>query len=239
MNETRCEVLNGTDEEVREYREQLINTVYSFYDNCYSYLYEEYRVAADSCLNKLREMETVLAYALQCDGDPRDEYAEKINDRIVEYLKAQPDDYFEKLMDEHEDPRDLYEVLDIMYDIYNKIDIEIPDEIIDFDKHKFLEEFQWDYKDDKLWKRIVDEYKYNLWEDVDDEDELKMIEKKLLGLSMEERREIEEAAEDYYYSMDPDEFRPNGSHNILEQDCDWEDYVAEALDNIDLYDYIE
>lgn len=219
--------------ELAEYRERLICTVDSFYEDCYAILYNEYGVAADTCHNKLREMETVLAYALQCDGDPRDEYACKINDEIIRYLKAQPDEFFEKLMDEHEDPDDMYEVLDIMDDIYRRLDIEIPGELFDFDKQKFLNGFRWDYTDDKKWEQIVDVYKYNLWEDVYDEDELKMIEKKLLGLSMEERQEIEEAAEDYYCSMDVDEFRPNGNHNVLEPD-DWIDNVVEALDNFDI-----
>lgn len=226
--------------ELAEYRERLICTVDNFYESCYAILYDEYRVAADFRPNKLREMERVLAYALQCDGDPRDEYACKINDEIIKYLKAQPDEYFEKLMDEHEDPDDMDEVLDIMDDIYRELDIEIPDELFDFDKQKFLKNFRWDYADDKKWEQIVDVYKYNLWEDVYDEDELKTIETKLLGLSMEERQEIEEAAEDYYCSMDVDEFRPNGSHNVLEP-RGWIDNVVEALDNFDInmYYYIQ
>lgn len=234
------------NKEVAEYKERLIDTVDYFYEDRYTLLYNEYIILGD----QIREIEALLARALQYD-DPRDAYADRIHDSIVTYLRAQPNEYYEELMDEHEDPGDVYDVIDIMYDIYSEIDHDIPHDIDNYDRQKFLEDFRWDYADDKLWEIIVNEYglrcpndSYGLW----DED-IEKIEQKLLALSIDDRKYIEKATEEYYEDMDPDEFRPNEGHGKLDEedqywanytigDRRWVDYIAEAMHSIDLDGYI-
>lgn len=225
------------NKKVLKYVKQLIDTVDYFYSNWLALLYDAYLFSG----NRAQKLEVLLAYALSYN-DPRCVYIEKIHKGIVRYLKAQSDEYYEGLMDKHKDPGDEWDVLDIMYSVYPEIDLDIPDDIINFDKKKFIENIRWDYTDDKLWEKIVCAYKDRALPGYpgfhEEYDEIEEIAQKLLTLSIDKREYIERATEEYYNNVDARKFRPDGIYDLLYWERGRMYCIADALYHIGVESYV-